>query len=68
MIYRPGVHNLQTRTVSFPDQEKFLQKVDGGELKIFINARTPQTKHCLFPKYVIIYRPYFYNLHTRKKS
>ena len=29
-VYRLGLHNLQTRTVSFPDQEKLLQKVDGG--------------------------------------
>ena len=31
LIYRPGLHNLQTRTVSFPDQEKVLEKVDGGK-------------------------------------
>ena len=29
-IYRPDVHNVQTRTVSFPDQEKLLEKVDSG--------------------------------------
>ena len=30
IIYRPGIHNSQSRTVSFPDQEKLLKKVDGG--------------------------------------
>ena len=30
MFYEPGIHNLQTRTVSFPDQEKLLEKADGG--------------------------------------
>ena len=25
-----GIHNLQTRTVLFPDQKKLLEKVDGG--------------------------------------
>ena len=29
ITYRPGVYNLQTRTVTFPDQEKLLEKVDG---------------------------------------
>ena len=30
IIYRPDIYNLQTRTVTFPDQEKLLEKVDGG--------------------------------------
>ena len=30
LIYRPGIHNSQSSTVSFPDQEKLLKKVDGG--------------------------------------
>ena len=25
IIYRPGIYNLQTGTVTFPDQEKFLK-------------------------------------------
>ena len=29
-FYRPGIYNLQTRTVTFPGQEKLLEKVDGG--------------------------------------
>ena len=28
ITYRPGLLNLQTRTVSFPDQDKLLEKVD----------------------------------------
>ena len=30
IIYRPGIYNIQTRTVAFPDQEKLLEQVDGG--------------------------------------
>ena len=30
IIYRPGIYNLQTRTLAIPDQEKLLEKVDGG--------------------------------------
>ena len=29
-IYRPDISTLQTRTVTFLDQEKLLEKVDGG--------------------------------------
>ena len=29
-IYRPDIDNIQIRTVSFPDQEKLLEKVDRG--------------------------------------
>ena len=32
-------HTLQTRIVSFPDQEKLLEKVDGVRFKILINAK-----------------------------
>ena len=28
--FRSGIHNLQTRNVLFPDQEKLLEKVDDG--------------------------------------
>ena len=28
IIYRPGVYNLLTRTVAFPDQKKLLEKID----------------------------------------
>ena len=30
IIYGTGIHDLKTRTVSFPDQRKLLEKVDGG--------------------------------------
>ena len=30
IIYRQEIHNLQTRNISFPDQEKLLEKVGGG--------------------------------------
>ena len=30
MIYRPGIYNIQTRTVTFPDQEELLETVDIG--------------------------------------
>ena len=30
IIYGTGIHDLKTRTVSFPDQRKLLKKVDGG--------------------------------------
>ena len=63
MIYRPGIYNLQTRTVTFPHQEKLLEKVDGGQ-----NTKNPQIKHYPCPKYVMIYRPDLYKLHTRKKN
>ena len=33
IIYRPGVQKLQTGTVSFPDQEKLLEKVLGDSYK-----------------------------------
>ena len=62
MIYRPGIYNLQTRTVTFPHQEKLLEKVDGGQ-----NTKNPQIKHYPCPKYVMICRPDSYNLQTRKK-
>ena len=29
LIYRPAIHNLQTRTVSFLDHKNLLEKVDG---------------------------------------
>ena len=32
------------------------------------NTRNPQMKHCLCPKYFLMYRPDFYNLQTGKKQ
>ena len=51
-------HTLQTRIVSFPDQEIFLEEVDWIRFKILINAkslsiRNPQIKHFLCPKSVM---------------
>ena len=43
------MYNLQTRTVTFPDQEKLLEKIDLRYLKKLktkqLNAKTPQIKH-----------------------
>ena len=36
MIYRSGIYNLHTRTLTFPDHEKLLEKV---KLKILKNAK-----------------------------
>ena len=30
IVYRPGIYNIQTRTIAFPDQKKLLEKVDVG--------------------------------------
>ena len=30
IIYRHGIYNLQTGSVTFPNQEKLLEKVDSG--------------------------------------
>ena len=35
LIYTPDIYNLQTRTASFPDQEKLLKKVDSGAICAF---------------------------------
>ena len=42
MIYRPGIYNLQIRTLTFPDQEKFLEKVNLRYLKM---VKTKKTKY-----------------------
>ena len=70
IIYRPGIYNLQIRTVTFPGQEKLLQKVELRYLKTLKakkrSTKNPQIKHCPCSKYVMINRPGFYNLQTRK--
>ena len=33
-----------------------------------LDPENPQIKHCQCSKYVMIYRPDFYNLQTRKKT
>ena len=30
IIYRPGIFNLETRTITVPGQKELLSKVDGG--------------------------------------
>ena len=62
-ICRSAIHNLQTRTVIFPDQEKLLEI----KTKKF-NSKNPQIKHWPCSKYVRIYRRDLYNLETRKKE
>ena len=72
MTYRPGIYNLQSRTVTFPDQEKLVQKVDLRYLKTIKikkrNLKNPQIKHYPCSKYAMIYRPDLQNLQTRKKQ
>ena len=53
--------NLKTRTSTFPDQEKLLEKVNLRYLKTLktkkLNTINPQIKHCPCSKYLMIYRP-----------
>ena len=55
MIYRPGIYNIQTRTSTFPDQEKLLERVNLRYLKTLktkkLNTKNPQIKHCPCSKY-----------------
>ena len=55
IIYRPDIYNLQTRTVTFPDQDKLLEKIDLRYLKMLktqkLNTKNPQIKHCPCSKY-----------------
>ena len=54
---------MQTRTSTFPDQEKLLERVNLRYLKTLkikkVNIKNPQIKHCPCPKYVMIYRPVY---------
>ena len=72
MIYRPAIYNLQTRTLTFPELEKLLQKVNLRHLKTLktkkLNTKNLQIQYFLCLKYVVIYRPDLYNLQTRKKQ
>ena len=71
IIYRLGIYNLQTRTLTFPDQEKLLKKVNVRYIKTLktkkLNTKNPQIKYCPCSKYVVLYRPDLFNLQTRKK-
>ena len=66
------MYNLQTRTSTFPEQEKLLQKLNLRYLKTLktkkLNIKNPQIKNFPYLKYVIIYRPDLHNLQTRKKQ
>ena len=55
LTYRFGIYNLQTKIVSFPDQEKLLKEVVFS-LAVSMNTSTKksQMKHCPCPKYVAI--------------
>ena len=72
IIYRHGIYNLQTRVLTFPDQEKLLEKVNLSYLKILktktLNTKSLEIKLCPSSKYVMTYRPDLYNLLTRKKA
>ena len=72
MIYRPGIYNLKTRTLTFPEQEKLLEKLNLRYLKMLktrkLNTKNPQIKCFPCVKYVMIYRPDLHNLQSRKKQ
>ena len=55
LIYRLDIYHLQTKTVSFPDQEKLLKEVVFS-LAVSMNANTKnlQIKQGPCPKYVAI--------------
>ena len=72
MIYRPGIYNLQTRTLTFPEQEKLLEKLNLRYLKTLktkkLKTKNPQIKHWPCLNNVMICRPDLYNLQTREKT
>ena len=72
MSNKPGIYNLQTRTLTFPEQEKLLVKINCRYLKTLktkrLNTKSPRIKYFSCLKYVMIYRPDLHNLQTRKKQ
>ena len=66
------MYNLQTRTLTIPDQEKLLEKLNLKNLKTLktkiLNTKNPKIKNSPCLKYVMIYTLDFYNLQTRKKQ
>ena len=72
IIHRPDIYNVQTRTLTFLEQEKLLEKINLRYLKTLktkkLNNKNPQIKYFPCLKYVMIYRPNLYNLQTRKKQ
>ena len=72
ITYRPGIYNLQTRTLPFPEQQKLREKLNLRYLRT-LKTKKPDTKNLqieYFPclRYVMIYRLDLYNLQTRKKA
>ena len=58
LIHRLDIHNIQTKTVSFPDQEKFLKElVFISAVSMNANTENSQIKHCPCLKDLVIYRP-----------
>ena len=55
IIYRPGIYNLQIRTLTFPEQKKLLEKVKLRYLKMLktkkLSTKNPQIKY--FPSFKI---------------
>ena len=53
LTYRLDIHKLQTKTVSFPNQEKILKEVVSC-LAVSMNSNTEnsQIKYCPWPKYL----------------
>ena len=55
IIYKPGIYNSQIRSVTFPDQEKLLEKIDLRYLKTLktkkLNTKIPRIKHFLCSNY-----------------
>ena len=45
ILYRPGIYNLQTGTLTFPEKEKLLEKLDLRYLKTLktknLNTKNP---------------------------
>ena len=68
LIYRLDIYNLQTKIVSFQDQEKLLQVVFSLAVSMNANTKNSQIKHCPCPKYLVIKRPNLHNLQTRKNK
>ena len=54
-IYRLDMYNLQTKIVSFSDQEKLYEEVVFSvAFSMNANTKKSQIKHCPYPKYAVI--------------
>ena len=55
LTYRFDIYNLQTKILSFPDQEKLLKEVVVSiAVSMNTNTKNSQIKHCPCPKYIVI--------------